>query len=71
MPDASDKTLSLEQIWFWCGQGQDQFRQIFIFGNSCKNMSFAGLGPELSQTKAKLAILEIVQLMSKASVAGC
>ena len=71
MPDASDKTLSLEQIWFWCGQGQDQFRQIFIFGNSCKNMSFAGLGPELSQKQTKFAILEIAQVVSMANVAGC
>ena len=63
--------MSLEQFGFWCGHGKDQFRQISIFGNSCKNMSFAGLGPELSQKQTKFAILEIVQLVSMANVAGC
>ena len=71
VPDVTYRTMSLEQFGFCCGHGQNQFSQIVIFSSSFKNLSFAGLSPELSQTKAKLAILEIVQLMARATVAGC
>ena len=71
MPLVSHSRRSLGQFGFCCGHSQNQFSQILNFSSSFKNLSFAGLGPELSQTKAKFAILEIVQLMSKANVAGC
>ena len=71
MPDVSYRTMSLEQFGFGCGHCQNQFRQILIFSNPFQNLSFAGLGPELSKKKVKCAILEIVQPMSKANVPGC
>ena len=71
VPDAPHRTMSLGQFGFWCGHCQNQFSEILIFSNPCKNISFAGLGPELSQKQTKFAILEIVQLVSKANVAGC
>ena len=71
MPDVSHSRRPLGQFGFCCGHGQNQFSQTVIFSSSSKNLSFAGLGPELFQTKAKLAILEIVQLMSRTTVTGC
>ena len=70
VPDVIHTTRSLGQFGFWCGHGQNQFSQILFFSRPCKNMPFAGLGPELSPEKAKWTIWEIVQLMPKASVAG-
>ena len=71
VPHVSHSRKSLRQFWFCCGHGRNQFSQILIFSQPCQNLAFACLGPELSQTKAKLAILRIVQLMSRATVAGC
>ena len=70
MPDVIHRTRSSGQFGFWCGHGQNQFGQILIFSRPCKNMPFAGLGPELSPKKTKWTISEIVQLMPKANVAG-
>ena len=58
VPDATHKTMSLGQFGFWCGHGQIQFSQILVFSNPCKNISFAGVGPELSQKQTKLAMFK-------------
>ena len=51
MPDVSYRTMSLKQFGFGCGHCQNQFRQILICSNAFQNLSFAGLGPELSKKK--------------------